>query len=125
MSDGPSDCRAEGELYRGVWRAVYDVRKAVLGETVRERFPHDVVGRVNELVADLGWRFQLARYAEPRPGDPSDPVKLWDAVARLREALVELNIGHRGWSPVIDPEVDYALAGTGYELVQFKKVEWW
>ncbi len=126
-----SDCAAEGELYRAVWRSTYDLRNALLGEHGRGRFPHDVVERVNDLLADLGWRLQLARYAEPRAlspfrSPPLDPEKLWDAVAGLRRALRGALrgalVGHRGWSPCIDPEVDYSLTGTGYELVQFKKV---
>lgn len=119
-----SDCRAEGEIYRAVHAAVIDLRYELLGGWTG-RFPHELVGRVNELIEDLGWRLQLARYAEPKPvtGEVSveSAGRLWSIVGDLREALRGQNVGHRGWSVAIDGDVGYALTGTGYELVQFRR----
>ena len=95
-----SDARAEGELYLAVKWAVCDVRD-LLQPARRERLDHAFVGRVNELLSDLGWRLELARYAEPRQTVELTPEladRLWDAVAKLRRALRENTVGHRGWS---------------------------
>ena len=84
MSDGMSDARAEGELYLAVKWAVCDVRD-LLQPARRERLDHALVGRVSELLSDLGWRLQLARYAEPRQTVELTPEladELWDAVAK-------------------------------------------
>lgn len=121
MSSGPADCAAEGELYRAVWNAVYDLRKLLSGEKWRDRWPHVHVSHVNEIIADQGYQFELAQYAEPRRPPWQAPTSsyaeaLWAAAFKLREALDDLNGGHRGWAPVLDREVDGLLRGTGYEL---------
>lgn len=123
MSDGMSDASAEGELYNFVWRAVCDLREAI--RPGRGQLDHALVGRVNELISDLGWRFDLAPYAKPNLSDlpitPEKAERIWRAAAQLRRALRRVMVGHRGWSPVIDCEVGYVLSGTGYRLAQFEK----
>lgn len=121
MSSGPADCAAEGALYRAVWNSVYDLRTLLSGEKWRERWVNVHVCHVNEIIADQGYRFELAQYAEPRrPPWQAPSVEqasaLWVTAFRLREALEHANVGHRGWAPEIDPEVDGLLRGTGYEL---------
>lgn len=119
MSSGPADCAAEGEFYRAVWNAVYDLRNLLSGEKWRDRWHHYAVMRVNEIIADQGYRFELAQYAEARCPDFAwleEAEKLWTSAFKLREALDDLNGGHRGWAPVLDREVDGLLSGTGYEL---------
>lgn len=121
MSSGPADCAAEGELYREVWNAVYDLRNLLSGERWRDRWHHYLILRVNEIIADQGYQFELAQYAEAanwgRQHGWSELVEaLWPKCFELREALEHLNVGHRGWAPVLDPEVDGLLRGTGYEL---------
>ncbi|GMV17992.1 MAG: hypothetical protein AMXMBFR56_62160 [Polyangiaceae bacterium] len=122
MSSGPADCAAEGALYRAVWNAVYDLRKLLSGERWRDRWHHYLVMRVNEIIADQGYQFELAQYAEARAnwgrqhGWDELVEALWVTAFKLREALKWANVGHRGWSPHIDPEVDGLLRGTGYEL---------
>ncbi len=122
MSSGPADCAAEGELYRAVWRAVYDLRNLLSGEKWRDRWHHYLVLRVNEIIADRGYQFELAQYAEAQAnwgrqhGWPELVEALWATAFKLREALDDLNVGHRGWAPVLDREVDGLLRGTGYEL---------
>lgn len=116
MSSGPADCAAEGEIYRAVWNAVYDLRMCFNPE-YRGRWLHIYVGHVNEIIADQGYRFELAQYAAPDMSYPEiDAERLWDLSFQLRKALKWANVGHRGWGPVIDREVDGLLRGTGYEL---------
>lgn len=130
MSDGMSDARAEGEIYREVWNAVYDLREAMLKPAKRRYYDEqlewsgELVGYVNELIADLGWRFEKAPYFSivTKPRYEGQEEKLWDAVVNLREALRSINIGHRGWSPVIDRTVDGLMSGSGYLFVQFGRV---
>jgi hypothetical protein len=124
VSDGMSDARAEGEIYQEVWNAVYDLREVLCivahaGDEFRGLWSAPVVDRVNELIADLGWRFEVAEYAEPRRDLTIDAEKLWDAVASLRLALRGMNVGHRGWGPVVDRTVDGLMRGTGYLFVRF------
>jgi hypothetical protein len=116
MSDGMSDAAAEGRIYRDVWCAVYDVRATLGGERFC-RWSHPTVWRFNELIADLGWIFVPAQYVTPESIErPLDANALWAAAERLRRALCSLNLGHRGWTPTVDPEVDGLLRGSGYEL---------
>lgn len=121
MSSGPADCAAEGALYRAVWNAVYDLRNLLSGEKWRERWVNVHVCHVNEIIEDQGYRFELAQYAEAfrppwQPPTSGYADALWAAAFKLREALDDLNTGHRGWAPVLDREVDGLLRGTGYEL---------
>lgn len=122
MSDGMSDSAAESQIYSNVWRGVYDVRNVLVGGArCRGRFSHSVVTRVNELLVDFRWRFERAQYAEPvkkQDLDAEQATELWSAVEKLGKALYWLNVGHRGWTPTIDPEVDGLLRGTGYVLVR-------
>lgn len=116
MSSGPADCAAEDALYRKVWRAVYDLRMCFRPE-YRGRWPHIFVRYVNEIIADQGYEFRLAQYALPDMSYPEiDADRLWDLSFQLRTALKHANVGHRGWGPHIDREVDGLLRGTGYEL---------
>lgn len=120
MSSGPADCAAEGAIYREVWNAVYDVRKLMNPK----RWSRILVAHVNTLLDGTGWCFVPARYAElPRDFLLTDEqaVALWNAVSNLRDALESHQIGHRGWTPCIDPELDGLLRGTGCELVEAKK----
>ena len=122
MSSGPADCAAEDELYRQVENAVFAVR--TLCRLDSHRMCHYRVSRVNEIIADEhGYQFCLAQYAKSEVGNSSWPSagaaeQLWHAAFRLRQSLIELNWGHRGWSPALDPQMGYLLNGTGYVLVR-------
>lgn len=131
MSDGMSDAAAEGRIYSAVKSAVFDLRDAALGvSTLNEmvalayagklRWSRDVVAKLNEIIADTYWSFELAQYAEAVHVDLKDgqAERLWDAAFSLRRALRHLNVGHRGWSPVVDGEVDGLLQGSGYLLIK-------
>lgn len=116
MSSGPADCAAEGELYRAVWRAVYDLH-VYFCPSWRGHWPHFLVEKVNVLISDQGYRFDLAQYAAPDLSHVEpDADKLWFLAFQLRSALKHANAGHRGWAPVVDREVDGLLRGTRYEL---------
>lgn len=119
-----SDARAEGEIYREVWNAVYDLREAMNPTRENDSWSTDLVGYVNELISDLGWRFEKAEYFTPvlKKCYEGQEEKLWDAVAALRLALRHQSIGHRGWSCAIDPTVDGLMRGTGYLLRQVRSV---
>ncbi len=119
MSGGMQDASACGSLYQAVWNAVYDLRCSCVGDRTVERFPHDKIVKMNELIADLGWQFQLAEYAEPVfDAKRFDAGAAWQAAADLRRALRGVNVGHRGLAPYIDRQVSGLLSGTGYELVE-------
>ena len=116
-----SDASAEGELYRDVWNAVYDLRTLLSGLLSHDRWINVHVCHVNEIIADQGYQFRLAQYAEalrpPWQAPTTEQAEaLWASAFKLREALEHLNVGHRGWAPVLDPAGDGLLRGTGYEL---------
>lgn len=119
-----SDARAEGEIYREVWNAVYDLREAMNPPRENDSWSTDLVGYVNELIGDLGWRFEKAQYFTPvlKKRYEGQEEELWKAVAALRLALRHQSIGHRGWSCTIDPTVDGLMRGTGYLLRQVRSV---
>lgn len=121
------DARIEGEICREVWNAVYDLREAMVESKKHSEdlsWSSDLVGYVNELIADLGWRFDQAQYFTPvrKPRYEGQEGRLWDAVAALRLALRHQSIGHRGWSCAIDPTVDGLMRGAGYLLRQVRSV---
>lgn len=112
------DARAVGDLHRTVWNALYDLRACFGGDLI-ERWPHQYVEKVNEILRDSGYEFRLAQYAEPvRAGRPVDAARLWKASFALRRAIRNATIGYRGMSPYIDPDGDYLLDGSGYQLVR-------
>lgn len=119
-----SDAAAEGRLYQEAWGAVFNVKEQLrLGSGSRpDRWEAYFTSKVNEILADTWWQFQLAQYANPIAGgyfaeeERNLPryQKLWDAAFALRKALKN---SHRGYRIAFDPEVEGLLRGSGYQLV--------
>lgn len=120
MSSGPADCAAEGRLYRAVEHAVYDLRMHFCPDW-RGHWPHLLVEKVNVLISDTGYRFELAQYAASDLSHVEPNAdQLWSLSFQLRSALKGARVGHRGWAPVIDAEVDGLMRGTRYELREIR-----